>query len=355
MTEDDEMAVDDVLDERERHDLDRLTLRYEKLIEPGPLSKAGQRIVGIVPDKVKRTVGKAGAAIGEQELYRQAMEVIANGFQLLESQSAKLTISARAVTERVNKCTEGHEITSLEEICFARSYVIARLVNGERARNLAIAAAEGAATGAPGFAGIPFNLVLSTFCYYRAVQSVAMFYGYDVRGDNEELAIASEVFANAMAPSGVPGGMGDVIGKIMMISEAEAVKQAVKKGWVHMAGRGGVPLLIVQLRALANKAARKALENAGQKGIENVMFRSVFEQLGRRLTQNAVRKAVPVVSAVIGGLFDTAQMSRVVNYADIFYQKRFIMEKRMRQNLVESNSAGVAGGPRNDADTGMDA
>lgn len=163
MTEDDEMAVDDVLDERERHDLDRLTLRYEKLIEPGPLSKAGQRIVGIVPDKVKRTVGKAGAAIGEQELYRQAMEVIANGFQLLESQSAKLTISARAVTERVNKCTEGHEITSLEEICFARSYVIARLVNGERTRNLAIAAAEGAATGAPGFAGIPFNLVLSTF------------------------------------------------------------------------------------------------------------------------------------------------------------------------------------------------
>ncbi len=62
-----------------------------------------------------------------------------------------------------------------------------------------------------------------------------------------------------------------------------------------------------------------------------------------------------MVSAVIGGLFDTAQMSRVVNYADIFYQKRFIMEKRMRQNLVESSGAGAAGGPCNDADTGMDA
>lgn len=40
---------------------------------------------------------------------------------------------------------------------------------------------EGGGTGAFGFWGLPFNLVLSTFLYFRAVQSIAMFYGYDVK------------------------------------------------------------------------------------------------------------------------------------------------------------------------------
>lgn len=64
------------------------------------------------------------------------------------------------------------------------------------------------------------------------------------------------------------------------------------------------------------------------------MFRGVFEQIGKRLTQQAVKKAVPVVSAAIGAFFDTAQMNKVLDYADVFYQKRFILEKGMRQNFV---------------------
>lgn len=39
---------------------------------------------------------------------------------------------------------------------------------------------------------MPFNLGLSTFLYYREVQSVAMYYGYDIKNDTAELVIANE-------------------------------------------------------------------------------------------------------------------------------------------------------------------
>ena len=56
--------------------------------------------------------------------------------------------------------------------------------------------------------------------------------------------------------------------------------------------------------------------------------------IGRRLTLNAVQKAVPVVSGAIGALFDAGQMRRVVDYADIFYAKRFILEKEARIGML---------------------
>ena len=50
----------------------------------------------------------------------------------------------------------------------------------------------------------------------------------------------------------------------------------------------------------------------------------------KKLTLENVGKMTPVVSAIIGALIDVAQMNTVVKYADIFYQKRFLMEKGSR-------------------------
>lgn len=61
-----------------------------------------------------------------------------------------------------------------------------------------------------------------------------------------------------------------------------------------------------------------------------MVFKEAFEQIGRKLTLKTVQKAVPVVSAVFGALIDTAQMNKVLEYADIFYQKRYILEKESR-------------------------
>ena len=159
--------------------------------------------------------------------------------------------------------------------------------------------------------------------------------------DPDELMIAGEVFTTAMAPKANDGGeMAGIIGKIMMISEAEAIKQTVKKGWSEMAARGGMTLLLTQMRALAHKAAKKALDKAGKEGLENSIFRSVFEQIGKRITAKTVQRAIPLVSALIGALFDFGEMKKVLEFADIFYRKRFLLEKTERQRmLLEDNTA----------------
>lgn len=91
-----------------------------------------------------------------------------------------------------------------------------------KTQNMGVAAVEGGVTGAIGFAGIPFSLVLSTFQCFRAVQNVALIYGYDVKNDPAEMEIAGTIFANSMAPSAdnEMGGLGTAVGKVMMIAEA---------------------------------------------------------------------------------------------------------------------------------------
>lgn len=166
-----------------------------------------------------------------------------------------------------------------------------------------------------------------------------MFYGYDVKNDSAEMVIASEVFADALSPinNNINNETVTIIGKVMMISKTEVVKQTAKKSWAEMASRGGITLLLAQMRALANKYAKEALEKVGAKGLENSLFKDAFEQIGRVLSLNAIGKAVPFVSAVIAALIDTAQMKKVLEFADIFYQKRFIIEKEGRiRNLIDT-------------------
>jgi len=196
---------------------------------------------------------------------------------------------------------------------------------------LGLAFIEGGVTGAFGFAGLPFNLVLSTFINYCYVQSIAMYYGYDVKNDSAELIIACDIFMNALSPKSKGSNeITDIIGKIMLMTELIAIKQTAKKTWSDMAPRGGLSLLITQMRALANKAAQMALEKTVQKGLEESLFKGAFEQIGKKLTKKAVGKSLPVVSGILGALFDTAQMNLILEYADVFYNKRYLLEKILK-------------------------
>lgn len=212
-----------------------------------------------------------------------------------------------------------------------RSHDVARVADGQGLQHMILACVEGGATGAVGFVGLPANLVASTFLFFRAVQSVAMSYGYDVRNDPAEMMIASEVLAQAMNPHQVPGkGLEGAVAKVMVMAEVSTAKQVVKKGWAAMAEHGGTMLLIAQMRALSHAAARKAVEKAGKQGLEKSAFTNVFRQVGNKLTQKAVGRAVPVIGGVIGALFDTGQMRTILDLAGIFYHKRFILEKEAR-------------------------
>lgn len=332
-----------MINKKESESLITLTEKYKKMTAPTKLSKAGKKVVEIIPEPIKKAGKTAKESITEAELYSQCMKVVAEGFSVLEKQAAKMSISEKSILKKINATTKSNEITNLEEVCLARGYNISKLVSKYKTQDLGLALGEGAATGAFGFAGLPFNLVLSTFLYYRAVQSVAMFYGYDVKNDASELMIAGEVFMNALSPKSKGSNeVGSIIGKILVMTETTAIKQTVKKTWADMAACGGVRLLLTQMRALANKSAQKALEKAGQKGLEESVFKGVFEQVGKNMTKKAIGKAVPVIGAVIGGLFDTAMMSKVIDYADVFYNKRYLLEKEVRVNtLIEGDTENI--------------
>lgn len=326
---------DPIVNKKEATSLVALTDRYNKLIEPGLLSRAGTKIGEVIPEPIKKIGSSVKGTISEAELFSQCMKVVIEGFNILEKQASRMSISEASVVKMINKTLKYNEIDTLEEVCLVRSYDISKVVETYKTRDLLLAFVEGGSTGYFGFAGLPFNLVLSLFLYYRAVQSLAMFYGYDVKNDSAELVIASEVFMNALSPDSKGSNeMSSIIGKVMVMTEVSALKQTAKKTWADIAAHGGVGLLLTQMRALANKSAQKALEKVGQKGLENSLFREVFEQIGKKLTKKTLGKAIPVAGAVIGALFDTAQMNTILDYADVFYNKRYILEKEVRINTL---------------------
>lgn len=320
-----------ILDKAEEGDLIKIKKAYDKMLEPKVLGKVANKAGELIPSNIKKTITEAKDNITEKELYIKSMEYLAKSFNQLEKLAAKFTLSRTEIVKRVNEIVNDNEITSLEEICLAREYDIFELVNKYKNADLVATIVEGGVCGYIGFVGLLPNLVLSTFLYYRAVQSVALFYGYDIKHDSTELQIASEVFTNALSPrNNTDSELSSVIAKVMLITETTTVKQTVKKGWTAMANKDAVTLLLTQMRALANAAARKALNNAGKKGLEETMFTNVFEQIGKGLTQKNIGKAVPFLGAFIGATIDTAQMSQVIEYANLFYAKRFILEKEER-------------------------
>ena len=327
-----------VVDKKESASLARLTKQYEKMLEPSKATKAVKKMGELVPEKVKKAGTALGKKLSKQELYRQALEQISTGFNVVEKQVSRYTISESIIIKNILKASPNAKISSLEEICLIRSYDIAKAVNKNKGMSRLYAIVEGGTTGAVGFWGLPFNLVFSLLLYFRAVQAIAMYYGYDVKNDDDELATASYVLINAMSPGqkDINNELSGAISKVMLMTNANIVKQTSKKTWSDMVSRGGIPLLLTRMRALAHKAAQNALEKAGKKGLEESIFKGVFEQIGKKLTLKAIGKSVPIVSGALGALIDVGQMDTIVKYADIFYQKRFIVEKQARIDMLIS-------------------
>ena len=333
------IVPDVILDDKEEKSIEDLTKRYEKLIAPSAVGKLSNKMKDVVPDKVKNLLGDVGYVIQNADLYDKVIKAAADGFDIMMKNSAKVSISEKEVIKQINATMDGNRIFRLEEACFARGYDIAKLVNRFKTQNILVAFSEGGATGLLGLPGIPLNLATSVFFFYRSVQSVAMFYGYDVKNNADELEIATSVFMEAMDPQRGSGTeMGDMIAKVMTMSEALVVKQTVNQGWKAMAEHGGLTLLLTQIRALAHASAQKALAAAGKKGIEPKLFEGVLKALGKKFTQTAIEKAATPAAAAITALMDVSTMNKVIEYADIFYNKRFLAEKQIRLELCENPS-----------------
>lgn len=340
------IVPEQIIDEREFNEIAVLASRYEKVIAPGRLAKMGKRATEIAPAPVKELASKASDAardtingLTESELMASAVKKAAEGFGELEKHAAKASVSREYVISRINEGGQDQKISCLSEICLLRAYDIATIADKEKFQHMGIAFVEGGGLGAAGFWGLPANLALSMLIYFRAVQSVAMFYGYDVKENPDELVIASEVFSKAMSPSQSDNPANDYVGKVLVYTEIAGIKKAAAKTWTAMIDKGGAALILAQMRALSNSAARKALEKAGKKGIEAGVFTKTLAQIGEKLTLKNITKMIPFVGAGFGALFDTAQMNRVIEIANLFYHKRFILEKEDRIRQLEERVA----------------
>lgn len=325
-----------IVNKKEYNNLEVLTKRYEKLNKKSILANVGEELIKLVPDNLKSMGLEAVEVVKSHDQYSKMMSWVSEGFNVIEEQASKFSISEKQILKAINKLEKYNDISEIEEICLVRSYKISKVVNDYKNKDLINALIEGGGTGYFGFAGLPFNIVFSTFLYFRAVQSIAIHYGYDIKNDNSELVIASQVFMKALSPLESDGDseVSSLITKIMVSTQVSIVKQTANKTWAEMINKGGLALLFAQMRALANKAAQKAIEKAGIKSLENSLFRESFEQIGKKLTLKVAGMSAPVIGAIFGALIDTAQMKRILEYADIFYQKRFILEKESRIALL---------------------
>lgn len=343
MTAYDNIAVPHpVIDAREAQTLARLNERFEELMRPGVLSRAKQKLIAGVPQSL-RQIGEAAEQIMlEQKLYVQGMKALTKGFAILEQYAARFTIGEKAIIEKVNAVSGKFRFRSLDELCLARSYELAKLVNKYKGQCLALALAEGSTTACMGLVGVPFGMTLTALLYYRSVQSIAMHYGYDVKNDSAELVIAGNVFLNALSPgSGELRERNEVaasIAKLMLMAQLGTLRQMSKKSWKELAQHGGGGILLYRIRALAYKHARRVLEQTGKKGLEESIFRGVYQQLGKLLAKRWIKRAVPVAGAAIGALFDVKEMNEVLEYADIFYHKRYLLEKETRIQALKARS-----------------
>jgi EcsC protein family len=320
--------------------LEKLTDDYRKFVAPGRVGRAvsalTKQIGSVAPDRLQRLAADAIGIAAESDFIKAALTHAGRGFQEIVKHASRFAQSPKRVIEVLR--FNGVLVERFEHVCRQRSYEIERVCTGLNHRDILAAVAEGAATGAPGLIGVPFNIALSFFLYFRAAQSTALYYGYDVLGDPRELEFASEVTLASLAPNAEKGAetLGGLIGKMMVAANVSALRHALaRRTYEEMARRGGAELLYVQIRAMANKAAARALRGAGTEGLESSVFRTLLERVGSRLPKEAGKKAVPLLGAVIGGLSDGWYMSRVLRGSNLIYHKRFLFEKEHRVRLLD--------------------
>ncbi len=328
-----------VIDTKEKELLKSLATDYEKFTSQGFISKVtrtvSNEIVKRTPDFLKLPIKKATNQVSKSEFINQALIYAGKGFVELTKCASSLSISHNNVLQSIKN--HNYSLNNFEQICAVRSYHIEKELSSRNIGKLITALLEGAVTGAPGLLGVPFNIALSFFLFFRAVQSTAMFYGYDIKGEPRELEFASEVTIKCLSPNPDDSTktMGGLIGKMMLATELTALKQSLSSmTYSEMAKKGGAELLYVQIRSLANKTAEKALNNAGQQGLEAGMFKKILVQVGKRLSKDAGKKAIPILGAIIGGLSDTYSMSQILKGSNLIYHKRFLFEKEHRLNIL---------------------
>ncbi len=315
-------AQNPIVDEKELKLFDELTYKYRENSGPGVFSKATSRVVEAVPESIKGYGRNLKNNITKNDIYKKGLAIASDGFQLLEEKTAGYAVSKTEILKQLNLNSQT-KIEKINQACLLRGYDVFNIVNSQKQQNITYAFVEGGATGVLGFGGIPFNLVLSTFLFYKAVQTIATYYGYDVKNDSCELIISGLVFMNAFSEGETENETTLLIDKFMALNYENGFKSAED-------GDSFAVTLLNDIKILAIDDIEVNNTQKSRKTLEERSFKEIYEQIGKKLTKLVVGKSIPIFSFAVGAVFDSIQMEKILDYANTFYCKRFIAEKENR-------------------------
>ncbi len=185
----------------------------------------------------------------------------------------------------------GYDVVGPADVRALDLHVADAATSGLAARYSTIAAAEGAATGYAGIAGIPTDIVALVSLNLRAAGEYAVHYGFDMTDDAERLYALSLL---------------DVV-----------ARPSTKAKNVAMS-----PILGITKR-LARQQAFELLEQAALAGA----ISRITKSLGIHLTRAKLAQIVPVTGAVVGGGYNAYYTAQVCSAAYHAYRRRFLISK----------------------------
>ena len=320
-----------LLDDREKKSQIEVRKKIDDVSKPGKVQKGAKKIIEKIPAPIRNFPEKAFETASEIEFIKVALSGSVRGTKVILTQISKLTIS----NETVVRDYSPFGIAEFDEIPLVRSYEIESTKSEWLDRVAAFT--EGGITGTLGLWGIPFDIVLFAFLAYRCVQNIGTYYGYDM-SDPNELDLAAEATSWALAPTAMSEAefSGTYTGRILLMGELTAVRASLSKSYVEMAQKGGLPLLVVQIRALGNRGAQKALEKAGKKEIENQMVKRILEALGKNIPKKYIGRIVPIIGGFVGAALNSFYMDQLLRNANLYYKKRFLLEKETKIAILTS-------------------
>lgn len=332
------------LDPKEERALKLLDEKYQRFTKKSLIGKSAEKVMEkskeIVPIQWQDYFDGIRDGATDTQIWKKVMELASDGFVALQGIMSKYTIRESDILKRLNKVNP--EINSLDRIFNLKSYEIEKVISSHDWKVYTQNILQAAPTGFVGMAGIPFNLVLATFIQFRTIQLIAMHYGYNVKSSQSEMDYASAVYLQIISKGALTDvdGYGEIISKMMAQAELSSLRNALKtKSYSQMAAAEGIQLLYVQMRAITNKAAGKALDAVGQKNMENQALRKILESLSKNMGQKVGAKYIPVLSAILSVLIDTHQINKVIRLANVIYQKRFLLDKEMHSYMNSEENA----------------
>jgi len=328
----------DIWDEKEYLRMEYLKVKYLKLINPSYFSK---KITPIF-DQVKKTVPqsgwiKIGNTITQSDFMSRAMSIVGKQFKEIETKTAIISVSKKDVLNVHNRYHSS--IVKFEDICFARSYDVSKMINKKDYEHLIWTTIQSVLSGITGISGVVYSTVFGSFIYFRAAQSIALYYGYDVKDDPLELEFAGEVTLIALSKIFEDKKSNHVANHIhqMMLTDEHSLKVETNKSTfssVGQASRSASSAKLVTKRAvnMSEYLLKKSLSKSHKKATEQEVFSELFERLIGLASKSSGKKVVPIAGTLIGMIFDISDMTRLLKYTNMVYEKRFIIEKEMRIN-----------------------